>query len=198
MIRRLAAAMLVAAFAVPSMAQDAAPAKQMRRWGGLVQVEASQGGRDLYDGEQIFTHMQLGEGVALSAGGFYRLHENSPFELQFIAGYKAAWFAPVTVGPQATLGRWQFQLLANYRNHSKWYVSGGLIAHTSIDYSDDVDDSADISFDNALGATIEGGWNWVGFQCTYMEYSAGGYGSEDASNCGIRFTFRFRKWHPPQ
>jgi hypothetical protein len=56
--------------------------------------------------------------------------------------------------------------------------------------------AVDIDFDNAAGALVEAGWNWVGLQCTYMKYHTDVYGSFDASNCGIRFTFRFRKWCP--
>ena len=43
---------------------------------------------------------------------------------------------------------------------------------------------------------IEGGWNWVGLQCTYIHYHNSDFGTLDGSNCGVRFTFHFRKWRP--
>jgi hypothetical protein len=93
-------------------------------------------------------------------GGFYRLSESKPWELQALIGYKAGWVLPV--------------------------YGGGY--H---DYSDSDSTFPDYHFDSGLGATIEGGWSWIGVQCTYIEY-----GSLDASNCGVRFTWRFRKFGP--
>jgi hypothetical protein len=179
-----------------ALAQDAAT-KPMHRGGGAVQFELASGGDDLYNDETHASRTNLGQGGTLSLGGFYRPMENSPFELQAFVGFKVGWAIPVTGGGgDADVSRWVVQLLGNYRNNEKWYVGGGLVLHLNPKYVDDYPGAVDVDFDNAAGALVEAGWNWVGLQCTYMKYHTDVYGSFDASNCGIRFTFRFRKWRP--
>ena len=90
------------------------------------------------------------------------------------------------------------QLLGSVRNERKWYASGGLVVHGNPKFEDKWPDAEDVKFDDAVGLTVEGGWNWAGLQCTWMEYRSDNHGSFDASNCGVRFTFRFPRWRPPR
>ena len=202
MKHEVAAVMLAAAslMSAASVAQDAAAAKTRARGGVALQLDVSSGGDEITSGSNYpphAAHAILGEGMTLSVGGFYRPSESKPWELLAFVGYKGGWFLPVRGGGyESDVTRWVFQLLANYRLDNKWYFGGGLVLHGNPKYEDTAPGVADVHFDNAVGAMVEGGWSWVGVQCTYMEYSAAGYGSLDASNCGVRFTWRFRKWRP--
>ncbi|HEY6124050.1 MAG TPA: hypothetical protein VIV63_05335 [Steroidobacteraceae bacterium] len=200
MNRKCTVAVFVAASILSgtAVAQDPAAAKVRARGGVAVQLDFSVGGDELtstandppYTAQAI-----LGEGMTLSLGGFYRLSESKPWELQALVGYKGGWAVPVRGGGyDADVSRWVFQLLAEYRQQDKWYFGGGLVFHGNPKWDNTAPGLADVHFDDAVGATIEGGWSWMGLQCTYIEYSASGRGSLDASNCGVRFTWRFRKW----
>lgn len=182
-----------------AIAQDAAAAKTRARGGVALQLDLSSGGDEItstISNEAPYpAHAILGEGVTLSLSGFYRLSESRPWELQASIGEKVGWIVPVRGGGyQSDVSRWVFQLLADYRYENKWYFGGGLVFHGNVKYEDTAPGVADVNFDDAVGATVEGGWSWLGVQCTYIEYHAAGYGSLDASNCGVRFTWRFRKW----
>ena len=107
-------------------------------------------------------------------------------------GFKDAWIVPVRGGGNYdNISSWVFQLLANYRAENRWNFGGGLVFHANPTYENSAPGLPAISFDNGVGVTVEGGWSWLGVQCTYIQY-----GSLDASNCGVRFTWRFRKWGP--
>ena len=174
-----------------------ATSKEPRRFAGMVQVEASTGGDDLNNDELQLTDWELGKGLTVSLGGSYRPIKDSPFELQLFVGYKIGHPVPVVAGPVADLTTSVFQFLGNYRFTNKWYVNGGLVVHGSPQYFDEYPGALDLKFDDAYGVLIEGGWNWVGLQCTYIKYKSEGYGTFDASNCGIRFTLRIPRWRPP-
>jgi hypothetical protein len=188
---------LLALTGLPALAADG-PVTTERRWAGAVQVEFSAGGDDLYDEDLQLTKSALGDGVSLALGLFYRPIPESAFELQTFLGFKTDHVAPVTVGPDVSVRRTVVQFLGNYRNARKWYASGGLVLHTNTKFEDNWPGAVDLDFDDAVGVTVEGGWNWVGLQCTYMEYRSPGYGDFDASNCGVRLTFRFPRWRPPR
>lgn len=199
MLRQWSGAVLLAAFLVPALASaaDGAPAPE-RRWAGAVQVEYSEGGDDLYNEDLQLTESALGDGISVALGLLYRPIPTSSFEVQAFLGFKTDRVSPVTVGPDVSVSRTVFQLLGSVRNEHKWYASGGLVFHGNPKFQDNWPDAEDVDFDNALGVTAEAGWNWVGLQCTYMEYKGNNYGSFDASNCGVRFTFRFPRWRPPR
>jgi hypothetical protein len=176
-------------------AQDAA-AKQPKRWGGALQVDLSAGGDKLGDNLESDSELTLGQGLTLSGGVYFRPVEHSNFEMQVLAGYKGAAPFVVVAGPYTDVTRWVFQVLADYRSNDKWYLGGGLVLHGNPKVYDDFFGQHNIHFDDAVGAVVEGGWNWVGLQCTWIQYHNANSGSLDASNCGVRFTFHFRKWHP--
>jgi hypothetical protein len=171
------------------------PAKQPKRWGGALQLDLSRGGDRLQDDLGVDSGITLGQGLTLSGGVFFRPADHSNFEMQVLAGFKDGEPLPVVGGPFTDVSRWVFQVLADYRSSDKWFVGGGLVLHGNPKVSSGYQDEPDIHFDDAPGAVIEGGWNWVGMQCTYIQYHKAGLGTFDASNCGVRFTFHFRKWH---
>lgn len=197
MLRQWLGAAVLAALVGPASGADATAASE-RRWAGVVQVEFSAGGDDLYDEDIQLTQSNLGDGVALALGLMYRPIPTSAFEVQGLIGFKTDRVSPVIVGPDVSVRRTVFQLLGNYRNERKWYASGGLVFHGNPKFEDMWPDAEDVDFDDALGLTAEAGWNWLGLQCTYMEYKSANYGSFDASNCGVRLTFRFPRWRPPR
>ena len=190
--------LLVLGLAGMQMAEAADPAKpaSARRWAGAVQVDVSAGGDDLWNDDIQLSKTSLGDGPSMSAGLIYRPMESSVFELQGWLGYKFDWIQPI-FGDDLGFSRTVIQLLGNYRNNDKWYVGGGLVLHLHPEFEDEFFGfNEQLAFDDAAGVTIEGGWNWVGLQCTYIEYKSKNYGSFDGSNCGVRFTFRFPRWRP--
>jgi hypothetical protein len=181
-------------------AQDAAPAKPAKSWGGALQVDIASGGEQASHVVDTDGKVSLGQGLTLSGGFFFRPVEHSNFEMQLLAGFKGGAPYLITVGPYTDVTRWVFQVLADYRNNDRWYYGGGLVLHGNPKITGDLygfyGPEDDLHFDDALGAVVEAGWNWVGVQCTWMQYHASGHGTFDASNCGVRFTLHFRKWHP--
>jgi len=166
------------------------------RWAGSVQLDLAWGGDDLYNEQIALTTAKMGDGPTVSAGLIYRPMESSVFELQGWLGYKFDWIQPV-FGEDVGFSRTVIQLLGNYRNNDKWYVGGGLVLHLHPEFEDNLfGSSPDFGLDDAAGVVIEGGWNWVGLQCTFIEYKTSNYGTFDGSNCGVRFTFRFPRWKP--
>jgi hypothetical protein len=194
----VATMLIVASFHPRLTSADEKPAPEMppaKRGGAALQVEVTAGGDDLRDENLDVSGTNLGQGATLSLGGFYRPWESSRFELQGFLGYKLGWAVPVRGGgSDADVSRWVVQLLGIRHTDDKWYVGGGLVFHLNPGYSETSMDAVNIDFDNAIGVTVAAGWSWIGLQCTYMEYRADNYGRFDASNCGVRFTFRFRKW----
>lgn len=190
--------LLVASVACGPVAMAAEPAsyKPRSRWAGVIGIEFSAGGDDLYNDEIQLSQTRLGDGITPLAGVLYRPMEDSMFELQALLGYKVDMIVPVSVGPEVGITRTVFQFLGNYRTSRKWYVGGGLVLHSGPKFEDNWPDAEDVKFDDSVGVMIEGGWNWVGLQCTYMEYKSSAHGSFDASNCGVRFMFRFPRWRP--
>lgn len=197
MNHKVALILLLAASITPgaAVAQGEVAAKTRSRGGVALQLDLSRGGDEIASNSNTPNAVQshLGDGVTVSMGGFYRLSESKPWELQGLIGYKAGWVVPVRGGGgyQGEVSGWVFQLLANYHYQNRWHFGGGLTFHGNPQYEDNAPGVADFHFESAVGATIEGGWSWLGVQCTYIEY-----GSLDASNCGVRFTWRFRKWRP--
>jgi hypothetical protein len=196
-MRGLATAMAMAMATLPAHGADDG-AKARRRAGAMVQLEVAAGGDDLRGSAlENPSNADMGQGVMLAVGGFYRPVADSAWELQVLAGHKAAILVPIRVGPDSNVSRWTLQVLGQYRAENKFYWGGGLVYHINPKYYDDWPDAQDVDFDDAPGAMVEAGWNWVGVQCTYMEYRANrGLGTFDASHCGLRFTWRFRKWGP--
>ncbi len=179
-------------------AKKAADAKEAKPWGGALQVDLSAGGDKLNGNLDTTSEITLGQGLTLSGGFFFRPVEHPNFEMQVLAGFKAAAPLPLTAGIYTDVTRWAFQVLADYRRNDRWYFGGGLVLHANpkATYDSDILSSKTVHFDDAVGAMVEGGWNWVGLQCTYMQYHNATVGTLDGSNCGVRFTFHFRKWHP--
>ena len=172
--------------AVPA-AQAAEPAK---RGGFLGQLDLDFGGDDV--ATLAFTNgdtqnVKAGQGLGLGLGGWFRPVESVPFELQGILGYKVVWTAADNADIKMT--RTTLQLNGIYRFANDWYAGGGYTMHMGPKLDGD-GFFEDFEFDDANGFTFEVGWKWVGLHYTSMEYSAPGYEDADASNIGIRFTYR--------
>ena len=185
-------ALVLMAVVGPTWSQTTS-AKPAPRFGGAVQFELATGGDEIESASKV----NLGQGGTISVGGFFRPVQGSLFEIQTFLGYKWGMFVPIAApGADPDVGRGVFQLLANYRNNDKWYVGGGLVVHLDPKYVSKLPSTPDVKFDTAAGALVEAGWSWIGVQCTYVKYHTNGFGTFDASNCGVRVTWRFRKWHP--
>jgi hypothetical protein len=182
-----AAALTAALMSVSSFTQSAEPDK---RGGFLGQLDLDFGGDDI--ATLAFTNgdtqnVKAGQGLGLGIGGWFRPAESVPFELQGILGYKVVWTAADNADIKMT--RTTLQLNGIYRFANDWYAGGGYTMHMSPELDGD-GFFEDVEFDDANGFTFEFGWKWIGLHYTSMEYSSPGFEDADASNIGIRFTYR--------
>ena len=182
-------AALLAALSVSAMtAQAAEPGK---RGGFLAQLDLDFGGDDIatlsfIDGDT--QNVKAGQGVGIGIGGWFRPVASVPFELQGILGYKVVFTAADNADIKVT--RSTLQLNGIYRFTNDWYVGAGYVQHMSPELDGD-GFFEDVEFDDANGFNAEVGWRWIGLHYTKIEYSTPGYEDADASNVGIRFTYRF-------
>jgi len=178
------------AAALSSMVPAAHADEPVKRGGFLGQLDLDYGGDDI--ATLAFTsgdtqNIKAGQGVAFGVGGWFRPAERVPFEIQGILGYKVVFNASDNADIKVT--RKTLQLNGIYRFANDWYVGGGYAMHMSPELDGD-GFFEDVEFDDANGFTFEFGWKWVGLHYTSMEYSSPGYEDADASNIGIRFTYR--------
>src|SRR5262245_22959732 len=149
-------------FVVVAMASQAhaqgANGRQPTRVGWAFQLDLATGGDDLYNRETHASETNLGQGVTASLGAFFRPNPGSDFQLLGLVGFKSGVGLPAS-DEEADVTRWVFQLLASYPLENKWYVGGGPVVHTNPKYVDEYPDALDVDFDDAVGATIEGGWS---------------------------------------
>jgi len=188
MAKFVSAALLAASMLAAGPAQAADPAK---RGGFLAQLDFDFGGDDLAtlsfeDGET--QDIEAGQGVAFGVGGYFRPVASVPFELQGILGYKVVFNASENADIKVT--RTTLQLNGIYRFANDWYLGAGFVQHMSPELDGD-GFFEDLEFDDASGFNAEVGWKWIGLHYTRIEYSSLGYEDADASNVGIRFTYRF-------
>jgi len=183
-----AAVLAVISVSAATAAQAAGAGK---RGGFVAQLDLDFGGDDLVqlsytDGDT--QNVKSGQGVAFGVGGWFRPVASVPFELQGILGYKVVFTAADNADIKLT--RSTLQLNGIYRFANDWYVGAGFVRHMSPELDGD-GFFDDIEFDDANGFNAEVGWRWIGLHYTKMDYSSPGYEDADASNIGIRFTYRF-------
>ena len=180
---------LLAALSVSAMAAQAA--EPGRRGGFLAQMDLDFGGDDIatlsfIDGDT--QDVKAGQGIGIGIGGWVRPVATVPFELQGILGYKVVFTAADNADIKVT--RSTLQLNGVYRFANEWYVGAGFVRHMSPELDGD-GFFEDVEFDDANGFNAEVGWRWIALHYTKIEYSTPGYEDADASNVGIRFTYRF-------
>jgi hypothetical protein len=168
------------------------------RGGFLAQVDADFGGDAIavveyeygdYEGEQ---DVRAGQGLAFSVGGYFRPIEDSTFEIQASVGYKFVTTALADVDVHVT--RTMLQLGAFHRARNGFYVGASLVNHIDPKLNGD-GYFENVNFDDATGFGAEIGWRWIGLHYTNIEYSSRFYEDVDASNIGLRFTYRFgQRW----
>jgi hypothetical protein len=188
-MKKLARATLLAALSVSAMAAQAA--EPGKRGGFLAQMDLDFGGDDIArlsftDGDT--QDVKAGQGIGIGIGGWFRPAASVPFELQGLLGYKVVFTAADNADIKVT--RSTLQLNGVYRFPNNWYVGAGYVQHMSPELDGD-GFFEDVEFDDANGFNAEVGWRWIALHCTKIEYSTPGYEDVDASNVGIRFTYRF-------
>jgi hypothetical protein len=129
--------------------------------------------------------VKSGQGITAAVGMHYR-PANWDVDFSGTVGYKFV----TTAASNANIGitRGVVQLLVTYDPKDSWWVSGGLVQHIGTKFNADGFGS-DRDFGNSLGATLQGGWKWIGLTYTYMKYkqqSSPGAGTQfDASVVGL-------------
>ena len=188
---------LLAPLLLISTAVNAAPpapesaADLGKRGGFLALLDFDYGGDDVAevyfdDGES--QNVKAGQGMTLALGGYFRPIADSPFEIDASVGYKFS----TTAASNADIGveRTLLQVGGAYRWPNGVYLGAGVVQHLSptVDgdgFFDDVD------FDDSTGFNLEIGWKWIALHYTDMTYTSDLYEDVDASNFGVRFTYRY-------
>jgi hypothetical protein len=196
---KLTCAALLALFS--SAAQAAGPASKDLgpRGGFLAQLDADFGGDDLatvYFEDDSSQDITAGQGVTLSAGGYFRPIADSTFEIDASLGYKYA--TTQADNADINVSRTVMQLGASYRWPNGFYLGAGLVEHFGPELNGD-GFFEDIQFDDATGFNVEIGWRWISVHYTDIKYTNDFldlFDEEvDASHVGVRFTYRFgQRW----
>lgn len=189
-MKKLAQASLLALLSVCA-ATAVQAADTPKRGGFLAQMDLDFGGDDIAtlsfeDGDT--QDVKAGQGIGIGIGGWVRPVASVPFELQGLLGYKVVFTAASNADIKMT--RTTLQLNGVYRFPNEWYAGVGYVQHMSPELDGD-GFFEDFEFDDANGFNFEVGWKWVSLHYTSIEYSSPGYEDVDASNVGIRFTYRF-------
>lgn len=188
-MKKLASAALLGVMTVCGAVAQAADTG--KRGGFLAQMDLDFGGDDIAtlsftDGDT--QDVKAGQGIGIGIGGWFRPVASVPFELQGALGYKVVFTAAENADIKMT--RSTLQLNGIYRFANDWYAGAGFVQHMSPELDGD-GFFEDVEFDDANGFNVEVGWRWVALHYTKMEYSSPGFEDVDASNVGIRFTYRF-------
>ena len=162
-----------------------------KRGGFLALLDFDYGGDDVAevyfdDGES--QNVKAGQGMTIALGGYFRPIADSSFEIDASVGYKFS----TTAASNADIGveRTLLQVGAAYRWPNGFYLGGALVQHMSPTVDGD-GFFEDIDFDDATGLNFEIGWKWVALHYTQMTYESDLYEDVDASNIGLRLTYRF-------
>jgi hypothetical protein len=165
------------------------------RGGFLAQMDLDWGGDDVatvYFEDDSSQDVRAGQGIGLSAGGYFRPVESSPFEIDASIGYKFV----TTKADNANihLSRTLLQLEGLYRWPNGFTLGAGVITHLSPTLHGG-DFIGDIDFDDATGFNAEIGWRWITLHYARLTYKSQFFEDVDASHVGIRFTYRFgQRW----
>jgi hypothetical protein len=187
----LGALLALASLSMAAQAAGPSPAHLGARAGFLLQSDLDYGGDDVatvYFEDDSSQNLKAGQGLAITAGGYFRPIEDSSFEIQGSVGYKFS----TTQASNADIGmtRTLLQLEALYRFPNGVYLGAGVMHHMSPRLNGD-DFFPDIDFDDATGFNSEIGWRWISLHYTNISYSSDFFEDVDASAFGLRFTWRF-------
>jgi len=196
---KLTGAALLALFSITAQAAGPASSDLGPRGGFLGQLDLDFGGDDLatvYFEDDDSQDITAGQGVTLSAGGYFRPLDDSAFEIDASVGYKYA--TTQADNADINVSRTVMQLGALYRWPNGFYVGAGLVEHFSPQLNGD-GFFEDIQFDDATGFNLEIGWRWISVHYTDIKYTndfLDFFDEEvDASHVGLRFTYRFgQRW----
>jgi len=161
------------------------------QFGFVGELDAEFGGDDLV--EITFTNgrsqtLHAGQGLALNGGLHFR-PGGSNFDFVGTVGYK--YVTTAASNADIRLERVVLKLQGYYDFNRGWWVSAGPVWHTGVRFSGD-GFLSDVSFSDAVGATFQFGWRWVGIGYTNISYEAERpfRGKVDASNFGIYLQWR--------
>jgi hypothetical protein len=160
---------MVLALAVLAAGHGAAQAQATGRVGLLLAADAGVGGDTvdtLYYTNGSTQKIRAGNGVTLAAGLYYQM-PNSPLDLVASVGYKFS-LAPASNG-NPTLTRTVFTARADYHLDDSFWVGGGPVLHTNIQYDSD-GFGFNQTFDNATGFSVVAGWRYLALTFTQISY----------------------------
>ena len=196
---KVTGAALLALFSIAAQAAGPTIRDLGPRGGFLAQLDADFGGDELatvYFEDDDSQDLTAGQGVTLSAGGYFRPMADSTFEIDASLGYKYA--TTQADNADINVSRTVMQLGASYRWPNGFYLGAGLVEHFGPELNGD-GFFEDVQFDDATGFNVEIGWRWISVHYTDIQYTndfLDFFGEDiDASHVGLRFTYRFgQRW----
>ena len=187
-MRRFPLPALFILLALPAVARAQAAVKPTV--GLVVEGTVEMGGDEF--GKTVFTTgdtqtMRTGQGGTLSVGGELRNFVPVPLAVRATAGIKFVTTAAENADIKLT--RIPIELVASYHFTPKWHAGAGVVRHSRIRFDGD-SFAEDVSFRDANGVTIEGGWRWVTLSYTKLDYDDGQGNVYNAGSLGVTLTWR--------
>ena len=129
-----------------------------------------------------------GQGGTLAGGVLVRPAADSPIGARATFGIKALFNASSNANTRIT--RFPAELVASYTFGPSIEVGAGPVAHFGTKLSGD-GFVPDLSFDPAVGFTVEAGLAWAALTYTAIRYTAEDGTEYDASNIGLSLRYAF-------
>lgn len=158
--------------------------------GAVLELDGDFGGDNI--ASVLFTDgstedIKAGQGIAGAVGLHYQLAA-LPLDIAVTAGYK--YVTTRASNANIFLDRVEIKAVGAYELPGHWWVDAGPVWHAGTRLHGD-GYLPDVSFDDAVGATVGLGWRWIGVAYTNIHYNSAITGSLDASNVGVTLAWKF-------
>lgn len=131
--------------------------------------------------------IKAGQGIVGAVGLHYQL-ATLPLDFALMAGYK--YVTTRASNANIFLDRVEIKAVGAYELPRHWWVDAGPVWHAGTRLHGD-GYLPDVSFNDAVGATVGIGWRWIGIAYTNIHYSSPLTGNVDASNAGVTLAWKF-------
>jgi hypothetical protein len=158
--------------------------------GAVLELDGDFGGDDI--ARVFYTNgttqtIKAGQGITGAVGLHYQL-ATLPLDVAVTAGYK--YVTTRASNANIYLDRIEIKALGTYELANHCWVDAGPVWHAGTRLHG-AGYLPNISFDDAIGATVGFGWRWIGIAYTNIHYSSPLTGNVDASNVGVTLAWKF-------
>ena len=164
--------------------------RQHGHLGAVLELEGDFGGDNI--ARVFFTDgstqsIKAGQGIAGAVGLHYQL-ATLPFDFAVMAGYK--YETTRASNADIYLDRVEIKAVGTYELPNHCWLDAGPVWDTGTRLHG-AGYLPNVSFDDAIGATVGVGWRWIGIAYTNIHYSSAITGNVDASNVGVTLAWKF-------